>query len=174
MSAKVRCSMVISPNGYICKPDGNEDWIDEVNWKDFVKDCEDCDNFIVGYTTYEIVTGLDDIKAKHKVVVTTKNLQPRKGYTVVHSPQEAVDFLSSQNVDEILLAGGGEVNGSFAKAGLIDLVEVVIEPYIIGTGKPVMAAGEFEFPLELDEVEKLSKDRVRILYKVIKTGNNDS
>jgi dihydrofolate reductase len=158
--------MVISPNGYICKPDGNEDWIDQANWDDFVKDCQECDNFIVGRTTYEIVTGLDDIKAKHKVIVTTKDLKARPGYTVVHSPQEAVDFLNSQNVDEILLAGGGVINGSFAKAGLIDEVEFVVEPYLVGAGKPVFIPGEFEFKLVLDEVEKLSKDRVRILYKL--------
>lgn len=166
---KVRCSMVISPNGYISKPDGNEDWIDEINWDDFVADVEKSNNFIVGRTTYDVVLELDDVKAEHKVVVSSGELKLREGYVLVKTPQEAIDYLNKQAVEEILLIGGGEINASFAKAGLIDELELIIVPYVIGKGKQVLAAGDYEFPLELASTEKLSEGRVKLLYRVIKT-----
>lgn len=167
MKPEVRCWMVISPNGYISKPDGNEDWISEVNWDDFVAGCQACDNFIVGRTTYDVVPELDEVKAKQKVIVTKdRNLKPKSGYKVVHSPQAAVDYLKEQGVSEILLAGGGGINTSFAKAGLIDVLDLIVEPYVIGNGKQVLAIGDYEFPLQLKEVKKLSNGRVKLLYKV--------
>jgi len=166
---KIRCSMVISPNGYISKLDGNEDWIAQVNWDDFVADAEECNNFIVGRTTYRAVPELDGIKAAHRVVVSSKgDLKVRPGYKIVHSPQEAVDYLAGQGVEGILLIGGGEINASFANAGLINELELTIEPYIIGKGKQVLAAGDYELPLEFIKSEQLSQGRVKILYKVKK------
>jgi dihydrofolate reductase len=167
MKPKVKCSMVISVNGYICRPDGNEGWIAEINWDDFVADCEKHNNFMVGRTTYEVVTELDDIKVDHKVVVSRQpNIKLRPGYKIVSSPQKAVEYLSGQGISEILLAGGGKLNASFAEAGLIDELEFIVEPFAIGQGKNVLETGDYELPLKLIEVEKLSKDRVRLLYKV--------
>jgi dihydrofolate reductase len=171
----VRCSMVISPNGYIAKLNGDEEWISEVNWTDFVADAKKCNNIVVGRETYEIVTRMyedynfDSVACDFKVIITRqKELSAPKGYTVVHSPQEALNFLQEKGIETCLLSGGGKINASFAEAKLIDELEVIIEPYVIGKGRQVLAAGNYEFPLELLEVEKLSQSRVRLLYKVIK------
>src|SRR5579872_7124491 len=153
---KVRCSIVMVPNGYIAKLDGSEEWISEANWPDFVADAKECGNIVVGRETFELVMKMyedynfDSVDAKHKVIVTKdKGYKAPIGYTVVHSPKEAVDFLSSQGADEILLSGGGKINAAFAEAGLIDELEVVIEPHVIGKGRQMLAVGEYEFPLKL-------------------------
>lgn len=170
MSAKVRCWMVISPNGYISKLDGNEDWIDEVNWDDFVSGSKKVSNFVVGRTTYEVVSELDEVDVKHKVVVShQKGLKLREGYKIVNSPREAVEYLQTQGVKEILLAGGGGLNASFLAAGLIDELDLYLEPFVIGDGKRVLAAGNYEAPLELIKIEKLSHGRARVVYKVSQT-----
>jgi len=161
--------MVISPNGYISKPDGNEDWIAEINWDDFVADVKKCNNLIVGRTTYEVVQELDEVEAKYKVVVTSKeDFTVRPGYIIVHSPQEAVDYLTGSGIEEILLIGGGKINGSFAEAGLIDELELMVEPYLVSKGKQVFRVGDYEFALKLKKVEQVSGGRVHLLYEVKK------
>lgn len=167
--------MVVSINGYIARLNGEEDFISSDNWKEFTAEVEECRNVVVGRKTYETVTRLyedynfDNVNAEYKVLVTgNKNYAPPNGFTVVHSPQEAVDFLESKGV-ETMYVEGGEINSSFATAGLVDELIVVMEPFLLGQGRPGMASGEYEFPLELIKLEKLSKDRVRLLYKVIKS-----
>ena len=165
--AKVRCTMVISPNGFISKLDGNEDWIDEVNWTDFLADVKKHNNCILGRATYDLVPELDEAEAQYKLVVTSDSIfNVRPGYKVVNSPQEAIDFLKDKDIEEILLIGGGGVNTSFLKAGLVNEVELFIAPHIIGQGKPVFKYDDFEIDLQLIKVEQLSKDRVKVLYRV--------
>jgi riboflavin biosynthesis pyrimidine reductase len=167
--------MVMSPNGYIARKDGDEEWISEVNWTDFVKDAKKCNNIVVGRETYEVVTRMyedynfDAVDADYKIIVTNKRDFPvPAGYKVVYSPKEAVDFLNEMGIKEVLLSGGGKINASFAEAGLIDELELIVEPHVIGSGRQVLAVGNYEFHLELKELEKLSHGRVRLLYNVVK------
>ena len=170
---KVRCSMAMSPNGYIAKPDGDEDWLSAANWTEFMQDAKACNNFVVGRETFELVMRLykdqnfDNIDCAHKLIVTTQaNFQAPPAYTVVSSPAEAVKYLEAQGTSELLLAGGGKLNAAFAEAGLIDELELIIEPYVIGEGRQVLAPGNYEFPLELKQTEQLSGGRTRLLYAV--------
>lgn len=176
---KVRCSMVMSPNGYIAKPDGDEEWISPVNWTDFVKDAKRCNNLVVGRETFEIVMKLyedynfDNVPAEHKLVVTgRRDYRVPSGYVAVHSPKQAVEFLAGQGIETVLLSGGGKLNAAFAEEGLIDELELIVEPYVIGQGRQVLAAGTYEFPLRLLKTEELSEGRVRLLYAVLKESGN--
>jgi dihydrofolate reductase len=171
---KVRCSMVISPNGYIARLDGDEEWISEASWHEFIKDAETANNLVVGRKTYESVMNgygdenFDAIRAAHKVVITNDTaFTPQGDFVVKHSPQEAVDYLRAQpSVGEILLAGGGELNAAFAKAGLIDVLELVLEPYVIGEGRPVLGVGDYDLGLELQDIQRIEGGRVRLRYLV--------
>lgn len=67
----------------------------------------------MGREIYELVMKLypnynfDNVKADFKLIVTTHHdyKQP-DGYIVVHSPEEAVDFLKAKNAQFGLLIGG--------------------------------------------------------------------
>ena len=173
---EVRCSMVISPNGFIARPDGDEGWVSEESWQDFIRDAEEANNFIVGRKTYESVMAnygnenFSVIKARHKIVIThDTRFKPDGSFTAMRNPQEAIGFLRQQpDVHEILLAGGGELNAAFAKDGLIDVLELVVEPHLIGAGRPVFGVGDYELKLKLQEVHSLSNERARLIYSVQK------
>ena len=168
--------MVISTNGYIARLNGEEDFVSSDNWEEFVADIKEFRNIVVGRKTYETVTKLytdynfDNVDADYKILIThDRNYSPPPGFLVFHSPKEAADFLKAKKM-EVMYVEGGELNASFAEAGLMDELLVVIEPFVIGEGRQGLAKGNYELKLVLIEEKRLSKDRVRLLYKVRKTG----
>ncbi|MEX1995399.1 MAG: dihydrofolate reductase family protein [Candidatus Saccharimonadales bacterium] len=170
----VRMANTISSNGYIARLSGEEDWLSSDNWMDFLREAKEFDNFVMGRETYELVMRLykdhnfDDVDCRYKIIVTSQDLKVSDDYKVVHSPQEAIDFLKMQGLEKLLLIGGGKLNSEFARLNLIDEVSLTVAPHILGQGRPVLAEGNYEFSLKLVEVKKLTKDRIRLLYTTSK------
>jgi len=170
---KVILDMVISPNGFIARENGDEDWLPSDDWDDFTGEAKNYNNIVMGRETYEQVTAkyedenFDNVQVDHKVIVTRrKDFAAPAGYTVVHSPAEAISHLEKAGVKILFLIGGGKLNGAFAKLGLINQVQLTITPYIIGKGRPFLAFDDFEFGMTLLDIKRLSLGRVRLVYKV--------
>jgi dihydrofolate reductase len=171
--------MAISPNGLIARDNGDEDWLPEEGWTEFVEEAKQFNNIVMGRETYEVVTRLykdhnfDSVDIDHKVIVTTnKDFKPPDGYMVVHSPEEAIDYISSKNIESLFLIGGGKLNAEFLKRKLVNEIELTINPYVIGKGRPFIFPTEFDVPLELLEYKELSKGRIFIKYRCINNINS--
>lgn len=167
-------NMAISPNGLIARENGDEEWLPEEGWAEFIEEAKQFNNIVMGRETYEVVTRLyddynfDNVDVKHKVIVTTNSdFKAPEGYTVVHSPEEAVDYIASKNIDDLFLIGGGKLNAEFLKRNLVNVIELTINPYIIGKGRPFIYPTEFDLPLELLEYKSLSKGRLFIKYRCV-------
>lgn len=172
---KVIQSNAISINGMIARENGDEDWLPSEGWDEFVADVARFHNFVMGRETYELVMKLypdynfDNVDAKFKVIVTANiDFVAPNGYTVVHSPQDAVKFLESKDMEMGLIVGGGGLNSSFYAEGLIDEMWLTVNPTILGKGRPFVATGDIEVDLRLSDVVRLTKDRVQLRYTVIK------
>lgn len=75
-------------------------------------------------------------------------------------------------VRTLMLEGGGGINGSFLRAGLVDEVSLLVAPVADGrAGTPALfdVAGEDAAPwqLALDGVERLSDDVLWLRYRVV-------
>lgn len=167
--------MAISPNGYIAREDGDEDWLPSEGWDEFLLLAKKFNNIVMGRETYEQVTkrykdyNFNNVDCDHKLIVTHKDdLVVPEGYTVVHSPQEAIEHLQAKELPDLLLIGGGNLNSSFMKRGLINEIQLTINPYIIGSGRSFVSPDQFDLSLELIDSTVLSKGRVQIRYKVAK------
>ena len=88
------------------------------------------------------------------------------------------DLYSKYNTERITIQSGGTLNGLFVRNKLIDYVNIVIAPVIVG-GKdvPTLVDGESIkdeselnklLPLELLECKKLENSYIELKYKVIK------
>jgi dihydrofolate reductase len=163
---RVICHMVVTPNGYIARADGKS-VSTPADWEDFADIVQRCNNFVIGRKTLKAVgeSGFVGVECDYKVVVSSNDLQLGSSFSVVHSPQEAIDFLEGK-VDSLLLVGGGEINTAFAKQGLIDELVLIIEPSLVGKGVNLFTPDEFELPLVCKNVEKLSGGRIRITYAI--------
>lgn len=170
---KVILDMVISPNGFIAREDGNEDWLPSDGWEDFVNEAKQYNNIVMGRETYEQVTeryedeNFDNVDVDHKLIITARSdFKASEGYTVLHSPEAAVEYLNKTDVKTLFLIGGGVLNAAFAKCKLITQIQLTVTPYIIGKGRPVLAFDNFELDLTLLDVQRLNLGRVRLVYKV--------
>jgi len=170
---KVICANAVTPNGYIAREDDREDFLPYEGWTEFLEEAKRYDNFIVGRNTFDVVGrlyegfGYDDVEAKHKIIVTSRKDFSMPGYVVVHSPEEALEYLEGQGVEAALLIGGSKLNSAFAQQKLIDVLELTVSPYLLGTGRPQFYPAEFEAGLELDKCEQLSGGRIKLTYNVI-------
>ena len=88
------------------------------------------------------------------------------------------DLYSKYNAERLTIQSGGTLNGMFVRSKLIDFVNIVIAPIIVG-GKDVATLVDGEsikdedelnklMPLELLECNKLNDSYIQLKYKVIK------
>jgi len=165
--------MAISPNGLIARENGEEDWLPDAGWDEFVEAAKGFDNIVMGRETYDVVTRLyddynfDSVPVSLKIIVSRDpKFKAPKDYVVVQSPEAAVEVVAAKGHKELFLIGGGRLNSSFLKAGLVDEIHLTINPYIIGKGRSFIGPEDFEMPLQLIGTRVISGDRIAVNYKV--------
>ena len=88
------------------------------------------------------------------------------------------DLYSKYNAEKLTIQSGGTLNGLFVRNKLIDYVNIVVAPIIVGgSDVPTLVDGESIkdeselnklMPLELLECNKLENSYIELKYKVIK------
>lgn len=144
-------------------------------WTEFVDDAKRYGNFIMGRETYELVMKLypdhnfDDVDVSYKIIVSTNaNFTASDRYIAVRSPEEAKTFLTERNAKVGLLVGGGKLNSGFYERGLVDEVWIIINPYILGKGRPFISSADLDVEPHLTDIVRLNKDRVQLKRAVAK------
>lgn len=168
--------MATTINGYIAKEDDDASWVTATEWSSFSGTIKANGNMVIGRRTYEIMlkndefnrAGLNEIKTVVLTNNTSLKIHNPKFISVATSPREAVDILCKQDFETIMVCGGGKLNSSFMKEGLIDEIYLDVEPIVFGRGIQLFLPEEFEFKLQLLEVNKLSDNTIQLHYKVKK------
>ena len=165
--------MGISANGYIAKTDGNSEWTSEEDLKGFYEQSKKAGNIIMGKNTYlaALQYGYFPFPDSLNVVVSHKQIENKWGDNVIimdKPPKEILAMLEQKGFTAAFLAGGGQLNASFVKEGLIDEMYLDIEPLILGQGIKIFADADFEFWMELIDFKKLNINTIQLHYKVIK------
>ncbi len=156
--------MVMSIDGFIADVDGvtvsgPDDWVS------LAETAKNYKNFVIGRGTNR-KGGLDNIDCEYKVMVSSHPYD-KAGFIHATSPEEAMRLLKDR-VETVYLVGGGKLNASFAKSGLIDELVVTIIPRVIGDGTRLFGENGISLDLKLLRQEALHNGNVRIIYKVNK------
>jgi dihydrofolate reductase len=148
----LRASVFIatSLDGYIARPNGSIDWLDQANRS--VPDGEDCgyaefistvDALVMGRHTFELVLTFPEWPyGKTPVIVlssTLAALPPCVPATVTlssESPAALVERLSAVGLRHLYIDGGVTIQ-RFLSAGLIDELILTRIPVLLGTGRPL-------------------------------------
>ncbi|GAA4468985.1 dihydrofolate reductase family protein [Novipirellula rosea] len=157
MSAKASVFIATSLDGFIARPDGNLDWLDEANRT--VPAGEDCgyaafmssvDVLVMGRKTFEKVRSFGDWPyGDTNVVVMSRTpvaFPADFPKCVTHSSETPADLhrrLSGDGAKHLYIDGGNTVR-RFLNAGLIDEITLTVIPVLIGDGIPLFG------PLEKD------------------------
>jgi dihydrofolate reductase len=112
-----------------------------------------------------------------KNIVLTRNPERRSRWdNLIFSakqPKEILNELESEGYQEVVLAGGSQINWLFAKEGLIDEIIVTYVPKIFGSGISLFAES-VSLELELSELKALAGDTIYAHYRVLRqaVGND--
>ena len=173
---KVIVDVVVSLNGFIARDNGDEDWLPEAGWDEFLKQIDRYKNCIIGRETYELVKekyehdNFDEIQTKLKVIVSQKKgYSAGADYRIANSPEQAVHEVEKVGLDVAYVGGGGRLITSFFETGLVDEIRVTTVPYIISSGRPFLHRSNFEdVRLKLLESEQHADGSLTNVYKVMK------
>lgn len=153
MTSRIRFSAAVSLDGYVAGPNGEADWIVPDPEVDFLARMAQFETLLVGRRTFEVMVrarrttmpGLRTI-----VLSTTLRQADHPDVTVIGSDAEAaVQHLRVNARKDIWLFGGADAFRRLLDAGLVDSVELAIEPVLLGGGIPLLREARHRHPLQL-------------------------
>lgn len=154
---------VVSSDGFIARPDGNEDFIPDALWDYFVSLFSDYDAVAISRKTYEAIQQYDPEElAKFedtpilKIVISHDTaFKVKEGYVVAESPEAAQKL-----AQRLLVSSGATLNDSFLKSGLVTQIQTYELPVSLGEGikrfhskPPLTLVGELKTELGILRTE---------------------
>jgi dihydrofolate reductase len=178
VAMKLILYMASTVNGFIATEEGDSSWTTLVNEQHFAAMRKKTGVVIIGRATYDALVEAKEFPFSDCLNVVMAREAPSAGAlkNVVftdQSPEEVLEDLAKQGFEEALLAGGGELNGSFMADGLIDEIYLTLEPLTFGDGIKLFGFAGFRRDLELLDVEKISDGEVQLHYAVRRTTLED-
>ncbi|MBD1398005.1 dihydrofolate reductase [Pontibacter sp. JH31] len=160
---KIVLYIAASTDGFIARPDGNIDWLQDKKYnipdEDFgyTAFLQTIDTTLMGHNTYKEVMGFDmpfpypDLKN----YVFSRSEQADTA-CVSFIKDDVVDFiekLKEQPGKDIWLIGGGQLNSVVLNAGLLDEIILTYIPIILGKGIRLFSEEANEHKLKLIPTE---------------------
>jgi dihydrofolate reductase len=160
-----------SLDGFIAGPNGEFDWIVNDSAIDFAAMFARYDTLLMGRGTYEIAKAQRNspLSRGQQWIVVSRTLKPEDhpDVTILSSGvAEAVAALKAQPGKDIWLFGGGVLFRSLLDAGLVDTIEVGLEPVMLGSGIPLLPEGRRR-SLQLTESKAMPSGILMLKYAVV-------
>lgn len=168
---KVIMYPAVTIDGFIADINGEcYSWISDEDEAFYEAAIEKAGCSLIGRKTYEQYIG--DFPSKNgstTFVYTTSNDQQDQDRIkfVRGTPEEVLKQIETHGFTETILSGGGEVNGSFAEAGLVN--EVIVSCYGVTLGEGIPLFGSYKPKLKLEllssnqDVKGIVKNHYRVL-----------
>lgn len=177
-----KCSVFIatSLDGFISRPDGSIDWLNEAGaggapGEDYGYErfMSSIDALVMGRNTFEQVLTFDGWPygdTPMVVVSRTMHSLPAGAPSTVtlsdDSPEQVVADLVAKSLPNLSIDGGLTIQ-SFLAAGLIDEVTITVIPILLGTGKPLFGPLPADVTLDLVSTEGYPSGFVQTRYRVL-------
>lgn len=156
--------VAVSADGFIAPPDGSVDWLAEFEgdgdygYEEFYAGV---DTLLLGRATFEQLMALGVWPYSRKPAWVFSRRAPRAvppGVIVVaDSPEAIASRLVTAGLQRAWLVGGGELAGSFARAGLISRYILTVMPVMLGAGVPLLGPEGAAGPLSLVSSARLGR-----------------
>jgi dihydrofolate reductase len=187
---KIISAMKISVDGYIEDPEGRQDWVD--SWEDEYDLLDHVDTCVLGSVMYpgyeEYWTAALDPNRKlpysdklptakeveyaqwasktPHIVVSRKPMQVSWKNSRVISDLEELRNLKQKPGEDIYVVGGAKLVSSLINLGLIDEIWLMINPVLLGGGKPLFEGVTKRHYLKFVSSEERPAGKVYVKYKM--------
>ncbi|HSW91949.1 MAG TPA: dihydrofolate reductase family protein [Candidatus Saccharimonadales bacterium] len=168
---KVILYPAITLDGFIADPNGEcYSWINDEDEAGYTQAIAKAGCVLLGRKTYEQYPNdfPPESGAAAFIWTTREDLQDKERVKFVRgTAQNVLQQIAEAGFSEVIVGGGGEVNGSLAEAGLADEIIVSIYNVTIGEGIPLFGSHKPKMKLELLETTNEIDGIVKNHYKVI-------
>lgn len=163
-----------SLDGFIADSEGSVDWLAGAEDEDYGYGelLGSVDTVLMGAHTWLDtldLTPTDPYSDKRVVVFTSRDDLPLRG-NVEFVSEDAAQFTSRlRNAPggRIWLVGGGEVASALISAGLVDEIDLFVQPVVLGDGVPLFNPPMETRRLRLLETRAWPADLVELRYRVL-------
>lgn len=162
--SKVILYMAVSADGFIAGTNDDVDWVGDDSWGSYLAFVKSCDTVIVGSRTFGMMEADEFVEGVKYLVATHDNNLDTGDYEKL-SIQAAADMPQAEKIGVV---GGGELNGSLAKMGVIDEVILDVEPVLLGQGKQLLGSQDATLELKLLATKQIGESTVQNHYEVVK------
>lgn len=173
-----------SLDGFIARPNGKLDWLDNAAPKDenqdygYQKFMAGVGCIVLGRKTFDVASSFSEWPYQGKqVIVLSKTLkEPPQDFVdkidVFNGPIELLAVeLQHRGIRKVYVDGGVTIQ-SFLKAGLIDEMTITQIPILIGRGLPLFGDMPEDIHLQLQESINYPSGFVQSIYKVKRNTKN--
>jgi len=180
---RVIVSNMVSLDGYVAGPNGELDW--HVVDKEFFGYAEDMLNsagaLLFGRVTYEMMAAYwtrPEVKINDPIIARKMNSLPKIVFSttlegtdwenttlVKDNLKQKVLKLKEQPGKDLVILGSASIVSAFTQMGIIDEYRMIINPVILGDGKPEFGSGIGRRTLSLTDVKTLSSGVVILYYQ---------
>jgi len=165
---------VVSLDGKITKGDSGEvhTWSSKEDWQEFLRLRDSQQVLIMGSTTYQSVKPRPG-DSLLRIVLTSQPekyadaARPGQLEFITATPRQLMARLAKENYERVMVLGGSHVNSEFLQAGLVDEAYITLEPVVLGTGTPLVAARPLMVRFTLQSVQRLNDRGTLLLHYLL-------
>lgn len=183
----------ISLDGYFTDENGDISWAhrDDPEWSTYTSEnASGRSELLFGRVTYEMMAAFWPTPMAAEVapvVARTMNEVPK---IVVSRTLESVDWQNSRLLrgdlveevgalkaepgDDLLIMGSGSIIPPLLSAGLIDRIQIVIVPVVLGRGRSMFEGVAPHLPMTLTEERRFSNGNVVLSYEPAEAVGDDA
>jgi len=181
---KIIVSNYVTLDGFFAGPNGEIDWFvwDEEMAK-YSKDIlNTIDTILFGRVTYELMASYwptattedplitDSMNSLPKIVFskTLDKVEWNNSMLIKENVEEEISILKKLPGKDMVIFGSGSIVSAFTRLGLIDEYRLIVNPIILGKGKPLFRDLKDKLNLKLLEAKKFRFSNVLLCYEPMK------
>lgn len=130
----------VTINGQVALADKKHHQSPEAVFGAFFRKAAEAGNIILGKNTYRMLShfsGAKELMASLEVVVLSRTEPESADYTVVSTPEQALEHLSRKGFETAFIGGGVQTYNAFLEADLVTDIYFSLLPIVTGDGGPL-------------------------------------